>query len=190
MRKQSHPWLNEKCREAIEKKNEAEDTPSFEDARSSCAQVLAAEYQKHISDLKTKINALPKGSKKWWKLNRQLLEKRSKLSSIPPLKDGTKWLHDPKEKADLFARTFAKKAELPQEACDTPFFGVPTDEMNEFICLRSRTTMKLFKSLNEAKATGPDKIPAAILKRVANWIAVPFTIVCRRMLAEACWPKI
>ena len=49
---------------------------------------------------------------------------------------------------------------------------------------------KLFKKLDESKATGPDKIPATILKRIGDLIAQPFTILCRRLLHEGCWPRI
>ena len=40
--------------------------------------------------------------------------------------------------------------------------------MDQFVALRSRYAMKLFKKLDESKATGPDRIPATILKRLAE----------------------
>jgi hypothetical protein len=122
-------------------------------------------------------------------LNRQLLERKTKLSSIPPLKDGSTWIHDAKGKADLFARTFEDKAQIPEEFVDCPYFGLPECEFDEFIALRTRYTAKLFRELDEAKATGPDRIPASILKKIGNHIAAPFTKVCRRLLAEGCWPR-
>ena len=68
--------------------------------------------------------------------------------------------------------------------------GLIPNLMNEFVALRSRYTAKLFKELDESKATGPDCIPATILKRIGWAIAVPFTKLCRRLLREACWPKV
>ena len=56
-------------------------------------------------------------------------------------------------------------------------------------CVHVRA-LKLLASLDESKATGPDHIPASILKRIAKEICVPFTILCRRLLQEACWPQI
>ena len=50
--------------------------------------------------------------------------------------------------------------------------------------------MRLLEQLDETKATGPDHIPAAILKRICKQIAAPFTVLCRRLLQEACWPRI
>ena len=76
------------------------------------------------------------------------------------------------------------------EFVDCPYFGLPDAEYEDIICLRSRYTLKLLKTLDESKATGPDRIPASILKRIAKHIAVPFTILCRRLLQEGCWPKV
>jgi len=190
IRKKSHPWLNSKCKAAIQAKNVAENTDSFIEARKRCAQVLAQEHQAHIGKVRKKIAKLKKGSKAYWRLNRELLNKKTKCSSIPPLRDGTKWVNDPKDKADLFAKTFDTKANLPDESVDCPFFGKPDVEFDEFVALRTRYTLKILKGLDESKATGPDRIPSSILKRIANEIAGPFTVLCRRLLREACWPRI
>ena len=184
IRKKSHPWLNSKCKAAIQAKNVAENTDSFIEARKRCAQVLAQEHQAHIGKVRKKIAKLKKGSKAYWKLNRELLNKKTKCSSIPPLRDGNKWVNDPKDKADLFAKTFEAKAKLPAESVDCPFFGRPDVEYDEFVALRTRYTLKILKGLDESKATGPDRIPSSILKRIANEIAGPFTVLCRRLLRE------
>ena len=188
MTKKSHPWLNDICERAIQEKNSAEGTESFEEKRSLCSQTLKAEYQRHLANLKSRIANLDKGSKQWWKLNRELLEKRSKLSNIPPLKDGSIWINDSAGKANLLAKTFCEKSELPAEAVDCPFFGFPDAEFDDFIALRTRSMLKLLKEIIATKATGPDRIPAIILKRLARYLALPFTLVCRRLFWEGCWP--
>jgi len=81
--------MNLRCENAIKAKNDADGSPSFDTQRDLCTRVLTEEYQKHLLELKTKIATLKKGSKQWWRLNRELLEKKSKCSSIPPLRDGT-----------------------------------------------------------------------------------------------------
>ena len=48
---------------------------------------------------------------------------------------------------------------------------------------------RLFKKLDESKATGHDKISAHILKRLADFLAILFTQLCRRLLYEGCWPS-
>ena len=79
---------------------------------------------------------------------------------------------------------------MPAEEIDTPFFGIANEEMMEFIPLRARSTKKLFEKLKESTATGNDKISAAILKKLSEEFVLPFTIVCRRLLQEACWPSV
>ena len=83
-KKQSHPWLNARCENAISKKNAAEGTPEFDAMQKICSRVLAEEYHKHLEELRKKIAGMKRWSKQWWRLNRQLLKKKAKLGSIPP----------------------------------------------------------------------------------------------------------
>ena len=57
------------------------------------------------------------------------------------------------------------------------------------MAFRNRNAKRLFKKLDEKKATGGDMISAAILKRLCDCLAVPFTIVVRRLFYEGCWPS-
>ena len=68
-------------------------------------------------------------------------------------------------------------------------FFMPNEEMEDFVAFRTRYTKRLFKKLDESKATGNDRISAAILKRLSDQLAMPFTRICRRMFYEGCWPK-
>ena len=88
--------------------------------------------------LKAKVSALPRCSKQWWRINRELLRRKSNIASIPPLRDGTNWILDAKAKADTFAETFASKSKLAHELVDTPSFGTPNVEMCQFLPFRSR----------------------------------------------------
>ena len=126
----------------------------FKDAQASCGKVLTEEYQEYVVKLKERIATLKRGSKQWWKLNRELLDKKAKISSIPPLRDGSTWLANGKDKADLFAKTFSEKSELPKEEIDCPFFGHGDMESDEFFAMRTRYTLKLFKTpSNTLKST-------------------------------------
>jgi len=105
------------------------------------------------------------------------------------LRNGSTWIDDSKSKANLLAQKFDAKAKLPNEEMDCLFFGRPELEFDDFVALRSRKLQKLLKKLDVSKATGPDRIPASILKRLAKFLAVPFAKVCRRLYVEACWPQ-
>ena len=51
-RKSTHPWLNERCRNALVQKNGAEGTNRFEAERLRCIQVLGEERAKHVQCIK------------------------------------------------------------------------------------------------------------------------------------------
>jgi len=189
-KRSSHPWLNDICKQALLRKNLAQGSVKFGAERDNCTKVLHAERAKYVQELKARIAKLPKGSKEWWALNRELLQRKARVTSVPVLRDNGEWIRDPKGKANAFAQVFASKASLPPEAVDTPFFGPPQRENGDFVALRSRTTRRLLQKLDPATATGHDKLSAKILRHLADVIAVPFTRVCRRLFYEACWPTI
>ena len=64
---------------------------------------------------------------------------------------------------------------------------MPNAEFDEFVAFRSRISDRLLKKLNGRKATGRDMISAAILKKLHDCIAVPFTRVVRRLFFEVLW---
>ena len=91
-----------------------------------------------VPHLRREIATLSRGIKQWWKLNRELLNKKAKLTSIPPLRDGDTWLADAREKANLFARTFADGYVFSPEVVDTAFFGSSDSKWNDFVALHRR----------------------------------------------------
>ena len=112
-RKITHPWLNSRCDAAIETKNNTEGTDVFTAADAKCSTILREEHAKYAECLKSKLAALPRSNKQWWGMNRELLQRRSNIKSIPLLREGNSWLVDAKAKADIFARTFKSKSQLP-----------------------------------------------------------------------------
>ena len=187
--KSTCPWLSSRCRDAIEAKNAAEHSSAFEAARDHCAQVIAEEHVAYKKKLREKLAELPRGCKQWWKIVRELQNNKARVSSIPPLKDEHgKWQLSSKDKANLLAHTWHGKCILPQEV-DMQYFSTPNVELDSFVALRSRCTYKLLLCLDDKKATGPDKISAFILKELARELAIPLTILCRRMLHEGVWPE-
>ena len=51
LKKQSSPWLNEKCEAAIQMRNLSEGTARYADQTASCSKILNEEYQKHVVTL-------------------------------------------------------------------------------------------------------------------------------------------
>ena len=75
--KSVHPWLDARCQEAIEKKAAAENSVNYQNEQQACANVLHDAYRNYVDGLKKKIMSLKKSDKRWWKLNRELLQRKS-----------------------------------------------------------------------------------------------------------------
>ena len=137
------------------------------------------------------LQACTRGSKKWWKMNAILLNRQPKSSSIPPMRtDEGDWLFDPVHKANLFATTWEMKNSLPIATRAEPTWFPAEGELLERACLRERWTLKFLRSVDVSKATGPDGLPARILREIAFVIFMQLTVLCRRILKEGHWPKI
>ena len=103
----SHPWLDDRCREAILRKRLARGTPEFLSLRDSCSRILMESYEKYVRKTRRKLKSMGGSSRGWWKVSKSLMQVASWRDPIPPLLrgDGT-WAKSPKEKADLFANVF------------------------------------------------------------------------------------
>ena len=94
-----HPWMDDACFATIESKCLATGTDDFGDRKQKCSGMLTAAYLRYQSELRGRLFALGHNSKEWFRVNRQLLNCKTKASSIPPLKnDRGKWILDRKEK--------------------------------------------------------------------------------------------
>ena len=182
--------MNDKCIKAIQAKNIAEGTPAFEDARDLCAATLHQQKKIYMEKVKDRICKLSKSDKQWWRLNRQLLNKKERTSAVPPLKqaDGS-WCMTSKNKANLLAETFASKMTLPDMREDQ-FVAAPSIRQSNFFAVRVRNVERELAKLKVATATGPDQIPSRILKTLAAEIALPLTLLIRRILKEGYWPNL
>ena len=120
--------------------------------------MLAEAYRTYVQELRAKLVGLSKSDKQWWRINRELLNKKARLSSIPPLRDSEgKWNLDAQGKANLFASTWVGKFKLPPDVEDQ-FVARPVQFQQDFIAIRTRTVYKELSKLDVTKATGPDQI--------------------------------
>ena len=69
--KNTHPWLNERSKQAILRKNNVEGIANLETERRKCTEILNEERQRYVQEAKDKMNELPRDSKRWWRLNQQ-----------------------------------------------------------------------------------------------------------------------
>lgn len=131
---------------------------------------------------------LTASNKQWWKIIRELLHRKTTLSSVQSLRESAKWLSDEKKSRCICPRLRAQSTSSGG-ACRYAILGCAINESIGFFSFRSCVTLKLFKKFDECKATGGDMISATALKRLCDCLAVPFTIVIRRLFHAGCWPS-
>ena len=189
-KRQSHPWMTERCAKALAERAVFENTDGYVDACRRCGDVIREEFGKHVDELKAKLRDLPASSKEWWRLSNELLDNVVPRVGLPSMRtsDGT-WVHELVDKADLFVEHFSRKSALPPEVEDIDV-GDPIGVMNGFVAIRTRTTLKILKDLREDQATGPDKLGARILRRFASQLSRPITLLARRILDNGVWPRL
>ena len=178
--------------EAIQKKCDASGTANFRERELDCSLVLRSAFKEYQQNLRSHILSLPDGSKEWWKLNRELINRKTKQCSIPPLKTPSgEWILEPAAKAELLAGSFQSKSKLPDAVADPePIMQDVDVGMSEFMLIRSRWVLKVLRALDVNKATGPDDLPARILKECAHDLAVALAILIRFLLRMRCWPQL
>ena len=190
--KNAHPWINARCRQLVAAKNQAMGNPDFESKRDLCSIGLRHEFAKYIASTKERIRKLHNSSKQWWHFSKSLLLMGGNTSSIPAMKNGSgQWIKDPKEKAELFAKTFRDKSALPPPR-GNEYNDVADNvsrQMSGFLPIRQRHVQRILQNLREDSATGPDELPARILKRCAKVLALPITMLARQLLQSGVWPK-
>ena len=84
------PWVNKACDDAIAAKHAAEGSDAYAAKATECQETLRGAYQNHITKVKQDMEVLPRGSKKWWSLAKQLMRKKTFVSVFPPIKKLTR----------------------------------------------------------------------------------------------------
>ena len=88
----------------------------------------------------------------------------------------------------FFRETWCKKFTLP-DLIDDPVVDDPVNCMSSFILVRNRRAAKSLRQLGEKTATGPDGIPAKILRKFWVELAAPITLLVRLIISAGKWPQ-
>lgn len=189
--KSTHPWVNAHVVQLVKEKRNSEGTECEAECRERCSAGILEEYGNYINKERTALQEIPRGVKEWWTKSIRLLQKKGTVSSIPALRqDDGKWLHNAKDKANLFASTLSRK------------FKMADAESNEYTMLdnilhRGQGPLKAFATkdaenilgaLREDSGTGPDRLPSRILRVCAKELAEPVRLLATLILATGVWP--
>ena len=182
-----HPWIDADCVRLLREKQEAIGKPEFPVARDRCTEGFRSAQASFFKKTRDKLR--DSGSKDWWKLPIDLLAKSDGKENIPPLRSGDTWAKDPQSKASLLASTFTEKAQLPAQAVNEHSALTPASQMlRGFLRIRVRDVAKILKALDTSSATGPDMLPALILRECGAELALPITLLSRICLSGGRWP--
>ena len=93
------------------------------------------------------------------------------------------------DKAELLAETFASRATLPARTANeyTAIAATPEVQSGLFI-VRTRNAKRVLQRLRLDSATGPDLLPAKVLKHCAVELAQPVAALARAILQFGVWP--
>ena len=127
-----------------------------------------------------------KKQQRFWKYISSL---KKDNTGIAPLKENGRLHQEPHEKANILNRQYQSvftdedKNDIPEPS------GAPHPSMPE-INITVEGVSKLLRNLNPRKASGPDQVPARLLKELADEIAPLLTIIFEKFLAYGETPHI
>ena len=183
-----HPWIDSNCQQLLALKHASIGTADYDAARDRCTAGFRAAQAGFLTRTRDKLRN--SSSKDWWKISKELLAKSTGSENIPPLKSGDTWAKDPASKARLLASTFSAKSQLPElGANEFSDPRPPLQTLDRFLRIRERDVLKILKQLDVTSATGPDGLPALILKQCGPELALPITLLSRLCLSEGNWPS-
>ncbi len=190
--KSTHPWIDDACRAAIAAETSASSV-NVREASNACCQVLRDAYMNYVKQCSAKLRSLSTGSKLWWKITRALMNKKVAASSVPPLLDAfsKEWALDPVIKANLIASTLSSKFVLPAAPAELQHANINEqhEQHSNFLLIRLRWARRVLSDLDADVATGPDQLPAKIMKMCCAVLAFPFCLLARLIIEQKCWPQ-
>ena len=179
-KKSSPKWFNSQCAKAVKHKNhrfkqwKLHQTPHsralFVQARNLCSKTINHAKTSFVNRINNKIALCQTGSRSFWSLAK-VVSQNFCHSSFPPLKNNSGSSScTPSSKANLFASTFASNSNLDDQESQPPLYPTSTLAMSP-IKFSTRKVRKALLQLNTSKSSGPDGIPAIVLKSCAPELA-------------------
>ncbi len=190
-------WFNSACSSAIGEKNRLfkiwkrfptpENRSAYVAARNSCNSRIDVAKSNFVSSVAQKISACPSYDKRFWTLANSI-SKNFQESRFPPMKDSSGAIFSSAQsKANLFAETFASNSTLNDGGRIISFLTTDGPPLQD-IRIQTKSVRRALLNLNINKATGPDEIPARVLKRCAPELAPVFQRLFHLSLTKNTYP--
>ena len=179
-KKSSPKWFTSQCAKAVKHKNHRikqwnlHQSPHsralFVQARNLCSKTINHDKFSFFKHINNKIASCQTESHSFWSIA-EVVSQSYSHSSFPPLTNNSgssSWT--PSSKANLFASTFASNSNLDDQDFQAPLYPTSTITMSP-IKFSTRKVRKVPLQLNTSKSSGPDGIPAIVLKSCASELA-------------------
>ena len=179
-KKSSPKWFNSQRAKAVKRKNhrfkqwKLHQTPHsralFVQARNLCSKTINHAKTSFVNRINNKIALCQTGSRSFWSLAK-VISQNFCHSSFPPLKTTLVHLYALLPlKLTFFASTFASNSNPDDQESQPPLYPTATLAMSS-IKFSTRKVRKALLQLNTSKSSGPDGIPAIVLKSCAPELA-------------------
>ena len=178
-------WFDENCRSAAKKKRHlfrqlkqhgsAANKEKFSQARQSYNQAENQAKFNYSKQLREDLADNSLSCKKWWRIVNSL-SGRAAYSTVPVILQNDVAHITSRDKAGVFCKTFADKCKLNDASQSPPHVEKCTPLSITNITFKPKDIHKLLMQLQPDKATGPDHIPARVLKECSAELASP---LCR-----------
>jgi len=191
-------WFDDHCKRAATKKrrlfrklkknNTRENKDKFTKARKEYNHAEKVARRSYNNKLRKELSDGSLSSKKWWNTVNTLSGKPTR-AAIPVLKDGHQVFTTSKDKAEKFCQTFAAKCQLASAEEPAPKVQQSTTCSMKKIAFKVKDIRKLLRNLEPDKATGPDEIPARILKECSAELARPLSLLFELCFSKGVFPS-
>ena len=178
----SRPWYNATCRATAHQKQSAymawnrarrcrdpcvaEERRKFNAASRANKKAIAEAKAEHVARIGERLGRHPSGSRAFWSLAKAA-QGNFCQTSLPPLRKSDDTLaHSAKEKADLLVHLFASNSTLDDGGATPPTIPRCDSSLPE-IRITQRAVRRELNLLDVHKSSGPDGIPAVVLKTCA-----------------------
>ena len=127
------------------------------------------------------------GSRDFWRIANSVLNRNQ--STIPTLFHGPEVLSSPIDKANIFANCFAANSTLCDQGHPLPDCQSRTNCRISFVSITPRKVAKVIQGLDTSKATGPDQIPAIVLKMCSPELSPVLSKLYNLCLSKSVFPS-
>ena len=191
-------WFDDKCRCAANKKrrlyrqmrinNNPESKNKFIESRKMYNKVERQAKINYNLKIKRDLADNQLSSKKWWGIINSISGRTGKSETPIIVQNGISY-ESSHEKAEVFCQTFSEKCKLPNADDQPPdVTQFPTTRLDNII-FKPKYIKKILQKLDTDKASGPDMIPAIVLKMCCAELASPLCRLFQLCYAQGVFPK-